>query len=91
MIILPDLPFDYDALEPVISADTLHTHHDKHHRAYVEATNKLAGASGLEGRALEDIVREAHRKGDAKLFHNAAQTTPLRPLTAGLSLGVHVR
>jgi Fe-Mn family superoxide dismutase len=74
MIILPDLPFDYDALEPVISADTLHTHHDKHHRAYVEATNKLAGASGLEGRALEDIVREAHRKGDAKLFHNAAQT-----------------
>ena len=74
MIILPDLPYDYDGLEPVMSADTLHTHHDKHHRAYVETTNKLAAVSGLEGRALEDIVREAHRKGDAKLFHNAAQS-----------------
>lgn len=73
MIILPDLPYDYDALEPVMSADTLRTHHDKHHRAYVEATNTLAGQAGLQGRALEDIVREAHRRGETKLFHNAAQ------------------
>lgn len=73
MFILPKLPYDYAALEPMMSADTLHTHHDKHHKTYVEKTNELAKQAGLDGRALEDVVREAHRKGDAKLFHNAAQ------------------
>src|SRR6185369_16564608 len=73
MFILPKLPYAYDALEPAMSADTLHTHHDKHHRTYVEKTNELAAKAGLDGRALEDVVREAQRKGDAKLFHNAAQ------------------
>jgi len=73
MFILPKLPFAYAALEPALSADTLHTHHDKHHRTYVEKTNELAAKAGLENRALEEVVREAQRKGDAKLFHNAAQ------------------
>jgi superoxide dismutase, Fe-Mn family len=73
MFILPKLSYDYSALEPTMSADTLHTHHDKHHKAYVEKTNELAQKAGLDGRALEDVVREAQRKGDAKLFHNAAQ------------------
>src|SRR4051812_30013651 len=73
MFILPKLPYDYAALEPTMSADTLHTHHDKHHKTYVEKTNELASKAGMEGRPLEDVVREAQRKGDAKLFHNAAQ------------------
>jgi Fe-Mn family superoxide dismutase len=73
MFVLPKLPYAYPALEPTLSADTLHTHHDKHHRTYVEKTNELAAKAGLDGRALEDVVREAQRKGDAKLFHNAAQ------------------
>jgi len=73
MFILPKLPFAYAALEPALSADTLHTHHDKHHRAYVEKTNELAAKAGVDGRALEEVVREAQRKGDLKLFHNAAQ------------------
>jgi Fe-Mn family superoxide dismutase len=73
MIILPDLPYAYDALERTLSAETLHTHHDQHHRAYVEKTNELANAAGLDGRPLEEIVRDAHARGDAKLFHNAAQ------------------
>lgn len=72
MFILPKLPYTYAALEPTLSADTLHTHHDKHHKVYVEKTNELAGQAGLDSR-LEDVVREAQRKGDAKLFHNAAQ------------------
>src|SRR3954463_11643618 len=38
---LPDLPYAYDALEPTISANTLHFHHDKHHAAYVTALNGL--------------------------------------------------
>jgi len=73
MFTLPKLPYDYAALEPTLSADTLHTHHDKHHKAYVEKTNELAGKAGLDGRALEDVVREASRKGDKTLFNNAAQ------------------
>jgi Fe-Mn family superoxide dismutase len=59
--------------EPTLSADTLHTHHDKHHKAYVEKTNELAAKAGLAGRPLEDVVRDAQRRGDTKLFHNAAQ------------------
>uniref|UniRef100_A0A1E1X9A2 Superoxide dismutase n=1 Tax=Amblyomma aureolatum TaxID=187763 RepID=A0A1E1X9A2_9ACAR len=45
---LPDLPYDYNALEPIISADLMHVHHDKHHAAYVNNLNaaeeKLADA-----------------------------------------------
>ena len=73
MFVLPKLPYPYAALEPILSADTLHTHHDKHHRTYVEKTNELAAKAGLESRILEDVVREAHAKGDKKLFNNAAQ------------------
>ena len=73
MFILPKLPYDYAALEPTLSADTLHTHHDKHHRTYVEKTNELAKEAGLDGRTLEEVVREAHSKGDKQLFNNAAQ------------------
>jgi Fe-Mn family superoxide dismutase len=38
---LPPLPYGYDALEPGISARTLHFHHDKHFAAYVDNLNKL--------------------------------------------------
>ena len=73
MYVLPELPYDDDALEPAISAETLQFHHDKHHRAYVEKVNELAAEAGLAGRPLEEVVREARRTGDQKLFNNAAQ------------------
>lgn len=73
MFELPPLPYGYDALEPAMSANTLHFHHDKHHKAYVDKANKLAGDAGLGGRSLEDVVREAHKRGDKALFNNAAQ------------------
>src|ERR1700761_3487132 len=45
---LPDLPYDYAALEPHVSAEIMQLHHDKHHAAYVTGANqtleKLAGA-----------------------------------------------
>lgn len=73
MYVLPELPYGYDALAPFLSSDTLHTHHDKHHKTYVEKTNDLAAKAGLAGKPLEDVVREASKKGDKKLFNNAAQ------------------
>jgi len=69
---LPDLPYAYDALAPYMSAETLEFHHDKHHQAYVTNGNKLLEGSGLEGKSLEDVVRESHGK-NAGLFNNAAQ------------------
>lgn len=38
---LPDLPYVYDALEPVISKEIMTLHHDKHHKAYVDKANEL--------------------------------------------------
>ena len=46
---LPDLPFAKDALGHFMSAETLDYHHGKHHQAYVDKTNELAGEAGLEG------------------------------------------
>ena len=73
MYILPELPYDNAALAPFVSAETLKVHHGKHHKAYVEKTNELATEVGLADRSLEDMVREAHKRGDQLLFNNAAQ------------------
>jgi Fe-Mn family superoxide dismutase len=71
---LPDLPFARDALTPVMSAETLDFHWGKHHRAYVTKTNELiADEPELSGASLVQVVREAHRGDNAKLFNNAAQ------------------
>lgn len=37
---LPDLPYDYNALEPVISAEIMQLHHQKHHQTYVTSLNQ---------------------------------------------------
>ena len=68
-IALPPLPYDYHALEPVISAATMKLHHDAHHRGYVDKLNALLKGSALEGEPLEDIVR----RGRGAVFNNAAQ------------------
>ena len=59
-----------EALEPVISAQTLSFHHGKHLQAYVDNLNKLLPGSGYEGMALEDIVRKAPA---GAVFNNAGQ------------------
>jgi Fe-Mn family superoxide dismutase len=41
MFNLPDLPYDYSALEPYIDAETMRVHHDKHHAAYVKNLNTV--------------------------------------------------
>lgn len=75
MFSLPDLPYAYDALEPTMSAKTLHFHHDKHHAAYVKALNELLGSAPQPAASLEDVIRQSAEGGQdaAKLFNNAAQ------------------
>ena len=72
MFTLPSLPYSYDALEPVLSEATLRTHHDKHHKTYVETLNKLLAEKGEAPDSLETVIGETSL-ADAKLFHNAAQ------------------
>ena len=57
MFTLVQLPYAMEALEPVISAQTLSFHHGKHLQAYVDNLNKLLPGSEYEGMALEEIVR----------------------------------
>jgi superoxide dismutase, Fe-Mn family len=66
---LPPLPYAEDALEPVISAETLKLHHGKHHKKYVDKMNELLAKSEIHGSTLEDVVRSSQ----GKLFNNAAQ------------------
>jgi len=71
---LPPLPYADNALEPLISANTLSFHYGKHHKAYVDNLNKLVEGKDLAQLSLEDIIKKS--AGDAALvgvFNNAAQ------------------
>ena len=70
---LMPLPYSRDALEPAMSAETLKTHHGKHHAKYVKTANELIAGTNYEDMSLDEIVRAAHANGDRKLFNNAAQ------------------
>ena len=70
MYTLIQLPYGMEALEPVISAQTLSFHHGKHLQAYVDNLNKLLPGSGFEGMSLEEIVRKAPA---GPVFNNAGQ------------------
>jgi superoxide dismutase, Fe-Mn family len=69
---LPALPYDYEALAPYMSKETLEFHHDKHHKAYVDNGNKLAAEAGMADLSLEEIVKKSFGT-NAGLFNNAAQ------------------
>jgi len=71
---LPPLPYSEDALAPVISANTLRVHHDKHHKAYITKVNELVSGTELEGQTLEQIISAVSGRSDkVELFNNAAQ------------------
>ncbi|HWE87181.1 MAG TPA: superoxide dismutase [Terracidiphilus sp.] len=56
---VPPLPYDYAALEPIIDAETMHLHHDKHHQAYVNNANgALEKHPELAGKSADDLLRD---------------------------------
>ena len=53
---LPDLKYDYNALEPSIDARTMEIHHSKHHGGYTTKLNNAVEGTDLEGKSIEEIL-----------------------------------
>src|ERR1700687_2604207 len=71
---LSPLPYAEDALEPVISANTLRIHYHKHYKGYVDTLNKLVAGTPLADLSLEEVVLATAGKPEhTEVFHNAAQ------------------
>ena len=72
---LPDLPYDYNALEPHIDARTMEIHHGKHHQAYINnANDALQSHPDLAGLGVEELLRQIDRVPEdirTKLRNNA--------------------
>ena len=73
--VLPPLPYAENALEPVISANTISFHYGKHHKAYVDNLNKAIVGTEFVGMSLEKIIAATAGKTDkVAIFNNASQT-----------------
>ena len=55
---VPDLPYDYAALEPHIDEQTMRIHHDKHHQAYVDNANKALDGTEWADRPVETVLAQ---------------------------------
>jgi Fe-Mn family superoxide dismutase len=74
LIELPPLPYEQNALQPVISANTLGFHYGKHHKAYVDTLNKLIVGTEFADMPLEKIVKATAGQTDrSAIFNNAGQ------------------
>lgn len=66
---LPKLPYALDALQPIISKETLEYHYGKHHQAYVNNLNNLIKDTEFANATLEETIM----KSSGGIFNNAAQ------------------
>ena len=56
---VPDLPYDYSALEPYVDEETMRFHHDKHHAAYVNMLNgPVEDAGNLSGKIIDELITD---------------------------------
>lgn len=71
---LDRLPYDFDSLEPHVSAETLKIHRNRHHQGYVETLNALIEGTALDGCDLVDIIlRSAQSPETQDILNNAGQ------------------
>ncbi len=85
---LPPLPYAYDALQPVIDAETMHLHHDLHHKAYVDGANEAQRAlqamreSG-DFKSIQTLERKLAFHASGHLLHSLFWTNMAPPGTGG--------
>ncbi|MDJ0839536.1 MAG: superoxide dismutase [Acidobacteriota bacterium] len=72
-ITLPELPWADNALDPVISANTISYHYGKHHNAYVTKLNGMIEGTDMADMDLVSIIKKSAADGSAGIFNNAAQ------------------
>ena len=63
---VPDLPYDYAALEPTIDEATMRLHHDKHHQAYADNANAALEGTGLADADVDEVLRNLDRVPEEK-------------------------
>ncbi|MHB8694605.1 MAG: superoxide dismutase, partial [Solirubrobacteraceae bacterium] len=63
---VPDLPYDYNALEPHIDDATMHFHHDKHHQAYVDKVNAALDGTEWAEKPIVEVVANLSALPEAK-------------------------
>jgi len=63
---VPDLPYDYGALEPHIDEQTMRLHHDKHHQAYVDKANAALAGTDLADSPVEEVLANLDRLPEDK-------------------------
>jgi Fe-Mn family superoxide dismutase len=72
--VLSSLPYQDNALDPIVSANTIGFHYGKHHKAYVDNLNKLVSGTEFADLSLETIITKTAGKADkSAIFNNAAQ------------------
>ena len=67
---MPKLPYEFNALSPVISEQTMNFHYGKHLQNYVNTLANLVKDSDLEGKSVEEIVKQAPL---GPIYNNAGQ------------------
>jgi Fe-Mn family superoxide dismutase len=63
---VPELPYEYNALEPIIDEGTMHLHHDKHHAAYVKNLNAALESTEWADKSIEEVVTSLEQLPDDK-------------------------
>src|SRR4051794_295807 len=72
---VPDLPYEYNALEPHIDEQTMRVHHDKHHQAYVDKANAALEGTEWADKPVEEVLQNLDQLGD--------KATPVRNNAGG--------
>jgi superoxide dismutase, Fe-Mn family len=63
---VPELPYDYAALEPHIDEQTMRLHHDKHHQAYVDKANAALEGTQWADATVEEVLANLDNLPDDK-------------------------
>ena len=70
---LPELPYDKNALNPIITEETFDYHYEKHHAAYVNNLAGLVKDTEWAEKDIVDIIRKSYNENQVAIFNNTAQ------------------